>query len=73
MTKGRLLPNRSRWRWLFGDRNEPVGIIEQHPDQSWHAIVDGKDVGTFQSEAAAKQFVEKLRDRTDAEGGGQCP
>jgi hypothetical protein len=61
--------SRARWRWIFGARNEPIAVIEEHPD-GFHAIVDGKDLGAFVNEAAAKLFAEKLRDRTDAEDGG---
>jgi hypothetical protein len=71
MSERRRLPRRCRgWRWIFGGRNEPIAVIEVHPD-GLHAIVGGKDVGTFTSEAAAKLFVEKLRGRADAEDDGR--
>jgi hypothetical protein len=67
MGERRRLSSRLRWRWIFPDRpDQRVAVIEERAD-GFHAIVDGRDVGTFTSEAAAKLFVKKLR--ADDEGG----
>jgi hypothetical protein len=53
------------WGWLYGANGEPAAFLEEHAD-GWHRFIDNRDVGTFASEAAARQFVDRIIGRASA-------
>ncbi len=49
------------FRWIYGAPNEPIAIAEEQCDGTWRVSICGQAVGVFVSEAAARDFVQKVR------------
>jgi len=56
------------WGWMYGANGQPVAFLEERPD-GWHVFVGNRDVGVFASEAAARQFVDRITGGGRAQGG----